>query len=253
MSKIDIIPVLCRNDNYAYVLRNEDNDLTAVIDPSLSSPVQDFLNKKGWKLDYILNTHHHYDHTDGNLELKTDNNAKVVGSLSDKSRIPGIDIFVSEKEPFVLGDNKITIMEVNGHTKGHVTYYLEEENAIFTGDVLFSLGCGGMFEGNSSELWQSLKKIRDNTNDETMMYPGHEYTLHCARFVYSIDSNNENLIKRLENAAMLANAGKPTIPVKMKVEKKTNPYLRLDDKEFQKQLGFGGNEPAKFMDFLHGG
>jgi hydroxyacylglutathione hydrolase len=232
------------------LIKDLDTGVVGVIDPSLSAPVQKALDDKGGKLDYILNTHHHYDHTDGNLELKMDNGAKVVGSSSDYKRVPGIDIKVSEKEEFMFGNAKVQILEVDGHTKGHVAYFFPETNVIFTGDVLFSLGCGGMFEGTPFELWESLKKIRDTSNDETLVYPGHEYTLHCAGFVYAIDGSNPDLMKRLEQAAALANAGKPTIPVKMGVERRTNPYLRLDDPEFQAQYGLKDEEPARVMNHI---
>ena len=139
---MQIILVPCLSDNYAYIIINNNSKTVGVVDPSEALPIISFLNKKNLKLNYILNTHHHFDHIGGNIELKKKYNAKVVGFDGDKHRIPGIDISLKDNENWVFGDSKLKVIHVPGHTLGHICFFFEKEKIVFTGDTLFSLGCG---------------------------------------------------------------------------------------------------------------
>ena len=142
---MQVIPIPCLSDNYAYVIIDKSSNLVGVIDPSEALPIINFLKKKKLKLNYILNTHHHFDHVGGNLDLKEIYKAKIVGFVSDKHRIPGIDILLNNNQIWKADNFEAKIMHIPGHTTGHICYHFFKEKLIFTGDTLFSLGCGKLF------------------------------------------------------------------------------------------------------------
>ena len=194
MLEIKQIPVL--NDNYIYLIIDSETKISACIDPALSEPVINLLEKENLSLNYILNTHHHCDHVGANLDLKKKYDCKIIGNKKDSSRIPGIDIKLDEGDFFEIGSSRCSIIEVSGHTNGHVAYYFKEENVIFCGDTLFSLGCGRLFEGTPQQMVQSLLKIR-SLPDDTKIYCAHEYTLNNANFALSLERKTESLKKKL--------------------------------------------------------
>ncbi|GAA0550553.1 hydroxyacylglutathione hydrolase [Rhizomicrobium palustre] len=228
---VEIIP--CLEDNYAYLITAK--DLTAVIDPPEAESIMAAL--KGRHLTHILNTHHHHDHSGGNLSLKEQYGACIVGPQSDWARIPGITDGATEAQGWQFGPYAMTVLEVPGHTRGAVAYALG--GAVFTGDTLFSLGCGRLFEGTPEMMVASLKKIA-SLPDHTAVYPGHEYTLTNARFALSLESGNAALQARAEEVAQLRKAGKPAIPSTIGQEKATNPFLRTHSAEIRKSLGLEG-------------
>ncbi|KAL2608981.1 hypothetical protein R1flu_027554 [Riccia fluitans] len=234
-SKLQIELVPCLVDNYAYLLQDVNAKVTAVVDPSAAGPVIDALNAKGLSLHFILNTHHHWDHTGGNAELKRKYNAKVVGPRADEERIPGIDISLRGGQTWKLGEHMMQVLETPGHTRGHVTFYFPDSGAVFTGDTLFSLGCGRLFEGTAEQMWNSLSKI-SQLPDETLIYCGHEYTLSNAKFAMSLEPTNETLSSHYEKIAQLRRKGLPTIPTTLGEEKKFNPFLRPSSLELRKAL-----------------
>ena len=193
---MQIIPISCLTDNYAYIIYDDNFKTVGVIDPSEAQPVISFLEKKNIKLNYILNTHHHFDHIGGNIELKKTYNAKVVGYVGDKHRIPGIDINVKDNEQWVFGNSNVKILHIPGHTLGHICFFFEKEKIAFTGDTLFSLGCGRIFEGNHKQMLDSLNKIK-SLPKETKIYCGHEYTYKNAEFCMKYEGNNINLKKKI--------------------------------------------------------
>ena len=194
MLNIEIIP--CLKDNYSYLLYDKDKNIVAIIDPSDFNECDKIINKKYNKLDFILNTHHHIDHVGGNQKLKKKYNSKVLGSEIDKDRIPDIDIRLREKENFKIGKSSFEVLFVPGHTKGHIAFYFEKEKIIFTGDTLFSLGCGRIFEGTKEQMFNSLNKIK-NLPSNTKIYCGHEYTKKNLEFCLVYDSKNKFLKKKL--------------------------------------------------------
>lgn len=251
---LKIETVLCRAgsmDNYAYILIDEDTGVSAVLDPSEVAPIVKRCESLNIKPNYIVNTHHHFDHTDGNLELKARYGCKVVGAKNDAHRIPGIDISVDDGEEFALGNSIAKIIEVNGHTQGHILWYFEKDKALFTGDTLFNLCVGGLFEGDAHQMWNSLKKI-NSLPDDVMFYPGHEYTMHGVSFANYIDGNNPDLIKYIQKAQEQTNKGLPCSPIALGIEKKCNPYLRCDDQKFAQGLGLQDFSPEEVFSKLMG-
>ena len=172
------IPVL--TDNYIYLIHEPVSGETAVIDPALAQPVLDVLDKKGWRLAYVFNTHHHWDHVGGNLELKQ-SRFKIIAAQLDRGRIPGIDIGVSEDDVISLGRHQALVISTPGHTSGHIVYHFAEDGALFCGDTLFVMGCGRLFEGTPEQMWNSLQKLQA-LPPSTRIYCTHEYTQANGRF-----------------------------------------------------------------------
>jgi hydroxyacylglutathione hydrolase len=230
---IDIIP--CLNDNYSYLICDEETNNVAIVDPSEFIPCDKVLSQKYKKLDYILNTHHHYDHVGGNEELKKKYNAKVFGFNDDKKRIPGIDKLLIDNQEFKIGNLNFITLFIPGHTKGHVAFYLKKEKVVFTGDTLFSLGCGRVFEGTNEQMFNSLNRIKSLPED-TKIYCGHEYTQKNLEFCIKFNPDNKYLIMKKESISEKIKNRKPTLPSTVADEIKTNIFLRYDDPEVKKGL-----------------
>ncbi|KAA8531430.1 hypothetical protein F0562_006217 [Nyssa sinensis] len=239
--QIELVP--CLRDNYAYLLHDVDTGTVGVVDPSEAVPVIDALSRKNRNLTYILNTHHHHDHTGGNMELKARYGAKVIGSGIDKDRIPGIDIVLNDGDKWMFAGHEVLVIETPGHTRGHISFYFPGAKAIFTGDTLFSLSCGKLFEGTPEQMHSSLRKIT-SLPDDTDIYCGHEYTLSNSKFALSIEPRNEALQSYATHVAQIRNKGLPTIPTSLKKEKSCNPFLRTSSKEIRQSL----NIPATAND-----
>ena len=239
-----IIIVKCLKDNYSYIIFNERSFEAIVIDPSEAIPIINEIEKNNLKLKYILNTHHHYDHVGGNVKLKEKYKCKVVGFEKDKERIPKIDIQLKDNKNWKNELFECEILHVPGHTSGHISIYVKEINALFTGDTLFSLGCGKIFEGTYSQMYKSLNKFK-NYPKNTKIYCGHEYTKKNSDFCLSIDSNNLILRKKINEIDQSIKNHKPTIPSILKDELECNIFLRADNLEIQKQLGINSSDPIE--------
>jgi len=236
-----ITPIPCLTDNYAYIICDKNSKTTGVVDPSEAKPIISFLKKEKLKLDYILNTHHHFDHIGGNVELKKIYNAKVLGFEGDKHRIPGIDKTVKDKEAWNFGSSTVKILHIPGHTLGHICFFFEKEKIAFTGDTLFSLGCGRIFEGNHKQMLDSLNKIKKLPKN-TKVYCGHEYTYKNAEFCMKYDNNNINLKKKFKEIKKFRSKNLPTIPSILEEELKSNIFLRCNQKELKIKLNMKNHE-----------
>jgi hydroxyacylglutathione hydrolase len=224
---VEIIP--CLQDNYSYLIIDKYNN-ACVIDPSEAKPVIDFVERKSINLRYILNTHHHYDHIGGNKELKERYNSIIVGYNGDAKRIPGIDVLVENNQVWKSDNFEAKIIHIPGHTTGHISFYFFNEKIIFTGDTLFSLGCGKIFEGTYQEMFESLNKIKKLPKD-TKIYCGHEYTLQNSKFCIKHDPTNLNLQNKILEIAEKLDQAQPTIPSTLKDEIECNIFLRAKNVE----------------------
>jgi hydroxyacylglutathione hydrolase len=233
---LNIEIVSCLNDNFSYIIHEDNTGIVGVIDPSEFYPIDELISKKYKKIDFILNTHHHFDHVGGNKKIKEKYKSKVVGSKIDKNRIPEIDILLSDNDSFKFGTLIFKIMFAPGHTSGHICFYCEEEKIIFTGDTLFSLGCGRIFEGSYKQMFNSLNIIK-KLPKETNIYCGHEYTKKNLEFCLKYDKNNEGLnIKKIWIEKRLQDR-LPSIPVSLGSELSNNIFFRCDDLSVKKNLG----------------
>ena len=226
MIKVEIVN--CLKDNFSYIIHN--NDEAIVIDPSESIPIDQLLEKLKLKLKYILNTHHHLDHVDGNLSLKEKYNCKIIGFENDSKKIPGIDICLKNEEIFSEKNFKFKVYHTPGHTLGHICYHFFEEKKLFTGDTLFSLSCGRLFEGTYEDMYKSLSLIKTFDKD-TLIYFGHEYTLSNSKFCINYDPDNENLKKKILEISKNIKAGIPTTPSVLKDELECNIFLKAENIE----------------------
>ncbi|BBL71038.1 hydroxyacylglutathione hydrolase [Methylogaea oryzae] len=234
MLQVEILPVL--DDNYIFVLHDAASGATAVVDPAEAEPVLAFLQRKGWRLDYVLNTHHHWDHVGGNLELHGATGCRIAGARADKDRIPGLDTFLAEGDRLALGDNVIEVLEVPGHTRAHLAYWLPQAKRLFCGDTLFGLGCGRLFEGSAEQMWASLQKLAALPG-ETLVYCAHEYTQANGRFARTVEPGNGALAERLRRVAELRDRNESTVPSTLAEEVATNPFLRPSSAEIRATLG----------------
>ncbi len=243
MSTIEIVQIPTRRDNYVYLVREPNQNTVGVVDPSDAAPVIEALTARGWTLTHILNTHHHGDHTGGNVELKAKYGCKIVGPRADHDRIPGIDIDVGDGDTYAFGDAIAKVFDTPGHTHGHIAFWFEEGDALFCGDTLFALGCGRVFEGTFGQMWNSLTKLRD-LPDSTKVYCAHEYTQANARFALTVETGNQALIDRAAEIDALRAANKRTVPSRLGIEKATNPFLRADDASVANAVGLPGAGPV---------
>ena len=220
--------IKCLQDNYSYIIIDESNNNACVVDPGESFPIIDFIERNKIKLKYILNTHHHYDHINGNLELKKKYGSKIVAFEKDKNRIPKIDIFVRDNEIWKADNFEAKIYHTPGHTRGHIAFHFFNEKKIFTGDTLFSLGCGRIFEGTFKEMFNSLSKFK-KLPKETEIYCGHEYTLQNSDFCVKYDPENSKLKNKIKKIKKKLNGNFPTVPTVLSEELECNIFLKAEN------------------------
>ena len=226
--KIEIIP--CLQDNYSYLIIDENKNDACVVDPSEAKPIINFIEKENINLKYILNTHHHFDHIGGNIELKEKYDSIVIGYKHDAERIPEINVLVEDNQIWKEDNFEAKIIHIPGHTTGHIAFYFFNEKIIFTGDTLFSLGCGKIFEGTYKEMFESLSKIK-NLPEDTKIYCGHEYTLQNSKFCVKHDPQNQDLQNKITKINEKLKNNVPTIPSILKDEKECNIFLRAKNVE----------------------
>ena len=229
--KIEVIK--CLQDNYAYLIIDSNKNI-CIVDPGESLPVIKFIEKNNLNPKFILNTHHHNDHVGGNIELKRNYKLKIVGFRNDKDRIPGIDITLKNNEIWKFENFEAKIIHVPGHTSGHICFYFYKDYNIFTGDTLFSLGCGRIFEGTYEEMYDSLLKLKKLPNN-TKIYCGHEYTYNNSLFCIKYDGKNNFLREKIIEIENKLKQNMPTIPTTIKDELACNIFLRAKTlEEFSK-------------------
>jgi len=229
----------CLSDNYGFLVHDDESGVTAAIDAPEAARINETLEARGWNLTHILNTHHHFDHAGGNLELQSRWDCTIIGAQSDAGRIPGINQEVADGETFDLGGHPVEVLDVSGHTRGHVAYYFSKDALLFSGDALFALGCGRLFEGSADQMWTSLQRLMA-LPEETAVYCAHEYTQANARFALSVEPGNAELVARAAEIDQLRAEGKPTVPSTIGLELRTNPFLRPTSDEIQRNVGKSG-------------
>lgn len=239
----EIVTIPCLSDNYAYLLHDEATGATAVVDVPEVGPIEAALRSKGWTLSDILITHHHWDHVDGVEALRAATGAKVWGGVADAERLPPLDVALAEGDRVQVGNLEGTVLDVSGHTVGHIAYHFPKAGAVFTADSLMALGCGRLFEGTAAQMWDSLQKLAALPGD-TLVCSGHEYTQSNARFALTIEPDNADLISRVAVVDAARAKGEATVPSLLSDEINTNPFLRAADPGLADRLGMAGETPA---------
>ncbi|MGV6803978.1 MAG: hydroxyacylglutathione hydrolase [Ruegeria sp.] len=248
---LEIVTVPCLSDNYAFLAHDPKSGETALVDAPEAGPILAELRARGWQLSHVLLTHHHWDHVDGLPAILEQYPAQVVGAAADAHRLPPLDKQVSEGDQFQIGGEPVQVMDVSGHTVGHVAYYLPQSHAVFTADSLMALGCGRLFEGDAAQMWTSLSKLAA-LPDDTLVCSGHEYTQSNGRFAMTVDPENENLKQRVAEIDKSRADGDPTVPSLLALEKATNPFLRAGDPTIQTHLGMEGADPVAVFAEIRG-
>jgi len=250
MADLTIVSVPVLSDNYVHLVHDPDSGETAAIDPAVAEPVLQAVEANGWRLTHILNTHHHNDHTGGNQAVKARTGARVIGARKDARRIPGLDDGVAEGDTVRLGGHRAQVFEVPGHTSGHIAFWFPkataQAGALFSGDTLFSIGCGRLFEGTPAQMWNSLSKLRA-LPPETLVYFAHEYTQSNVRFALTVTPDNTALRARAAEVNNLRAGDAPTVPAILSNEIAANPFLRADDPALAAQVGLAGADPVTVL------
>ena len=241
---MQIVTVPCLADNYAFLVHDTESGATAVIDVPDETPIEAELARRGWTLTDILITHHHADHIDGVDALRGASGARVTGAAADAHRLPRLDRAVAEGDRFALGSAELRVIDVSGHTLGHIAFHLPEAGAVFTADSLMALGCGRLFEGKPEVMWASLSKLAA-LPPETLVCSGHEYTETNARFALTIEPANRALISRAGRIRAARAEGRPTVPSSLAEELATNPFLRAHLPEVKEAVGLASAGDAE--------
>lgn len=240
---VEIVTVPCRSDNYAYLVRDAASGKVALVDAPSVDSIADALEARGWGLDQIWITHHHGDHTEGVEALRARYGSQVVGHAADSARLPALDIALSDGESARLGETAARVIDVSGHTIGHVAYVIDAEKVAFTADSLMALGCGRVFEGTHAMMWDSLSKFLAMP-DDMQVYSGHNYGQANGRFALSIEPDNAALKARIARIEAADAAGDVIVPVSVAEERATNPFLRAVEPSVKASVGLAGADDA---------
>ena len=228
VSPLEIVAVPAFTDNYIWMVHDAASGETAVVDPGDAAPALAEAQRRGWTVTQVWNTHHHWDHSGGNLAMKEATGCTVAGPATET--IPGRDIPLSEGSKLRIGDHHGTVIEIPGHTLGHVALHFEDDRIAFVGDTLFAMGCGRLFEGTAEQMHRSLQRLAALA-DDTALYCGHEYTLANARWAAPAEPLNQAIAERLAKVEALRSAGEITLPTSVAEERATNPFVRAKDYE----------------------
>jgi hydroxyacylglutathione hydrolase len=245
MSDIRFHLIACLSDNYAVLAHEPGSGTTLLVDAPEAGPILAALRHTGWTLTHVLVTHHHHDHVAGLAAVKAATGAMAIGPAGEAELIDGLDVTPADGETLRVGGIAVSAIATPGHTRAPLSYHLPDADVAFTGDTLFALGCGRVFEGTMEMMWGSLLRLRDALPPATRIYCGHEYTEANARFALSVDPDNAALRARAAKVAAERAAGRPTVPSLMADEIATNPFLRADDPALAQRLGLPGAAPAR--------
>jgi hydroxyacylglutathione hydrolase len=225
---LEIVAVPAFADNYLWLIHDPDSGETAVVDPGDPAPVLAEAERRGWKIDKILNTHWHPDHTGGNLTIKEATGATIIGPEGENGRVPGLDIALKEGDRASIGKHAAEVWEVPGHTIGHIAYVFREDRVAFVGDTMFAMGCGRLFEGSPEQMHHSLGRLA-SLPDDFRLYCAHEYTLANAHFAAHAFPENKEIAERLRHVEQERSDARSTVPTTVGEERATNPFLLARD------------------------
>ena len=222
---LEVVQVPVLSDNYVYLVHDAASGETAVVDPAVPDPVLAEAKARGWRITQILNTHWHPDHVGANAAIKAATGCTITGPEGEAAKIPGLDRAVGEGDEARIGSHVGRVIDVPGHTAGHIAYHFAGDGLLFCGDTLFAMGCGRLFEGTPAQMFDSLGKLMA-LPDDTLVYCAHEYTASNGRFALTIEPDNADLKARMAEVIAAREAGRPTVPSTIALERATNPFTR---------------------------
>lgn len=225
MTDLEIVRIPALSDNYIWLVHDPASDETMVVDPAEADPVLQEADKRGWRITRIWNTHWHPDHTDGNAAIKAATGATVTGPAAEAARIPTLDVAVGEGDTVRLGDHVATVMETPAHTAGHISFHFPGDEVVFTGDTLFAMGCGRLFEGNADQMFANMQRLA-SLPPETIVYCAHEYTQSNGRYALAAEPGNTAIVERMKQVDAARARGEATVPTTIALERATNPFMR---------------------------
>ena len=248
---LELVTIPCLSDNYAFLLHESDTGETLLVDAPESWPIMAVLEARGWRLTHVALTHHHYDHIDGLEDLAGAFHPHVIGAAADAHRLAPLDIKAKDGDSFDFAGHQVQVLDVSGHTIGHIAFYVPDAKAAFTGDSLMALGCGRLFEGTPAQMWASLSKLAA-LPDETLICSGHEYTAANAAFAVTIEPDNADLANRQRDIQATRAAGQATVPSLLALEKATNPFLRAHLPQVKAAIAMeNADDVAVFAEIRH--
>ena len=227
MTNLEIVRIPALSDNYIWLVHDPASDQTMVVDPAEAAPVLAEADRRGWRIGQIWNTHWHPDHTGGNAAIKAATGALVIGPSAEAERIPTLDIAVHEGDVVRLGNHVATVLETPGHTAGHIVFHLASDAVVFTGDTLFAMGCGRLFEGDAAQMFDNMQRLAA-LPPETIVYCAHEYTQANGRFARVVEPGNQDVADRMTLVDAARERGEATVPTTIAEERATNPFLRAN-------------------------
>lgn len=245
MGNENVHQFFCGGSNFGVLVKDPDSDSTVAIDVPASKPVEDAISETGWNLSDILITHHHLDHIEGLPQIKKKFGANVYGPAKSAEKIGHIDHKLSDRDSFKIGNLDVRVIATPGHTLDMLCFHFPQLRIAFTGDTLFALGCGKVFEGDAGMMWSSLSRLINDLPADTVIYCGHDLTLSNAKFALTVDPDNSQLAKRYEEVQRLTKDGLPTLPTTMELELATNPFLRTQDQSIMNNIGLNGASPEE--------
>jgi hydroxyacylglutathione hydrolase len=230
MTPLDIVRIPALSDNYIWLVHDPDSGETMVVDPGAAEPVMEAAAARGWTIDAIWNTHWHPDHTGGNAALKAATGCPVIAPEAEAARIPTADRLVKEGDVVRLGTHAAQVLEVPAHTSGHIAFHFAEDDVVFSGDTLFAMGCGRLFEGTPAQMFAAMQRFAAMP-DATVVYCAHEYTQSNGRYAQVVEPDNAAIVARMAEVDAQRVAGEPTVPTTIALERATNPFLRAPSVE----------------------
>lgn len=230
MAALEVARVPVLSDNYVWLVHDPVSADTLVIDPGEAEPVLAAAEQRGWRITEVWNTHWHPDHTGGNAAVRAATGAPITGPAAEATKITGLDATVREGDTLHLGEHVAQVLEVPGHTAGHIAFHFAEDALVFTGDTLFAMGCGRLFEGDAAQMFANMQRLA-GLPGETQVFCGHEYTQSNGRFALSVEPDNHACAERMIEVDRLRAAGEATVPTTIALERATNPFMRAGSAE----------------------
>ena len=222
---LEVIRIAVLSDNYVWLVHDPSSGETMVVDPAVAEPVLAAAAARGWTINAIWNTHWHPDHTGGNAAIKAATGATIYGPAAEAARIPTLDVQLVEGDMVTLGAHVATVLETPAHTAGHITYYFADDAIAFTGDTLFAMGCGRLFEGTADQMFANMQRLAA-LPDDTIIYCAHEYTESNGRYALVAEPDNAAIVNRMANVIAARARGEATVPTSIGLERATNPFMR---------------------------